>query len=289
MPYARMGRKRRTRFLAKARHDVQRARGESGFAGEVGERERGETGFLGRLQDASVSHRQRCADSAAGDLHRIIPRHDVAGDAVRLAQSVNGVAVEVGDRLAHHLVGGAAIKLHVTGHRQRVGAALPDRLADIEGFQLREFLDARFDQFAEPKKEPAALGRAEPAPVPGERPLGRIHGCVNVGASPARNSADLRAARGILERQKLVRLRSHPAPVDEALVGLEPGQGGHSGPSVMPQATSSGASRHLLPLEGEGFHTSPHTSSATSTSRASLIHWSASERSLPWAVEEKPH
>ena len=33
----------------------------------------------------------------------------------------------------------------------------------------------------------------------------------------------------------------------------------------------------------------PQTSSAISTRRASLIHWSASERSLPCAVEEKPH
>src|SRR5271165_297393 len=41
--------------------------------------------------------------------------------------------------------------------------------------------------------------------------------------------------------------------------------------------------RHASP------QTLPHTSSAISTRRASLIHWSASERSLPCAVEEKPH
>ena len=33
----------------------------------------------------------------------------------------------------------------------------------------------------------------------------------------------------------------------------------------------------------------PQTASATSTQRASLLHWSSSVRSLPCAVEEKPH
>src|SRR5271166_7192102 len=50
----------------------------------------------------------------------------------------------------------------------------------------------------------------------------------------------------------------------------------------------------LHPVIGSGVRhaspqTLPHTSSTISTRRASLIHWSASERSLPCAVEEKPH
>ncbi len=221
-----MRRKRGARFLAQAWHDIERAGGKARLPRQIGERERGEAGFLRRLQDAGVAHRQRRADGAAGDLHRIIPRHDVAGDAVRLAQSVNGVAVEVGDRLAHDLVGGAAVELHVTRHRQRVGAPLPDRFADVEGLQPGELLDAGPDEIAEPRQEAAAFGRAEPPPVPGERAFGRVDRGVDIGGLPAGNRADLRAARGILERQKLVRLRPHPAPVDEALVDLEPGEAG---------------------------------------------------------------
>ena len=41
--------------------------------------------------------------------------------------------------------------------------------------------------------------------------------------------------------------------------------------------------------ERKARYTPPQTSVATSTQRASLRHWSSSPRSLPWAVEEKPH
>ena len=124
VPHARMRGERRAGLLAEARHDVERAGGKTRLPREVGERERGEAGFLRGLEHAGVAHRERRADGAAGDLHRIVPRHDMSGHAVRLAQGVDRVAVEIGDRFAHHLVGRAGVELHVARHRQRVGAAL---------------------------------------------------------------------------------------------------------------------------------------------------------------------
>ena len=142
MPDAWMGGERRARLLAEAGHDIERAGRKTRLPREVGERERGEAGFLRRLQHAGVAHRQRRADGAPGDLHRIVPRHDMSGHAMRLAQGVDRVAVEIGDRFAHHLVGGAGVELHVARHRQRVGAALLQRLADVERLDPRKLVDA---------------------------------------------------------------------------------------------------------------------------------------------------
>ena len=119
MADAGMGGERCARLLAEARHDIEGAVRKARLAGEIGERERSEAGLLRRLQDAGVAHRQRRADRAAGDLHRIVPRHDMAGHPMRLAQGVDGVAVEIGNGLAHQLVGRAGVELHVARHRQR--------------------------------------------------------------------------------------------------------------------------------------------------------------------------
>ncbi len=127
MPDAGMGGERRAGLFAEARHDVERAVRKARLAREIGERKRGQAGFLRRLQHAGVAHRQRRADRAPGDLHRIVPRHDMPGHAMRLAQGVDRVAVEIGDGFAHHLVGGAAVKLHVAGERQRVRASPASR------------------------------------------------------------------------------------------------------------------------------------------------------------------
>ena len=120
----RMRRQRRAGFLAQPRHHVQRAGRQAGLVRDAREGQRRQAGLLGRLQHAGVAHRQRGADAAADDLHRVVPRHDVAGDAMRLAQRQRGVAGGEGDRLAHHLVGRAAVELEVARQRQRVGAAL---------------------------------------------------------------------------------------------------------------------------------------------------------------------
>ncbi len=96
-----------------------------------GEGERGQARLLGRLQHAGVAGGERGDDRAADDLHRVVPGDDVPGDAVRLAQGVDGVAGEIRDGLARQLVGGAAVELEVARQRPGVGAGLAERLADV--------------------------------------------------------------------------------------------------------------------------------------------------------------
>ena len=85
MPDPGVGGERRAGHFAEARHDIERARRKARLAREIGERQRSQAGLLGGLQHARVAHRQRRADGAPGDLHRIVPRHDMAGHPMRLA------------------------------------------------------------------------------------------------------------------------------------------------------------------------------------------------------------
>ena len=128
------------RFLAQARHDVERPGRQAGASAMRAKASAREAGLLGRLEHAGVAHRQRRADAAADDLHRVVPRHDVRRHAVRLAQRERGVAVGEGNGLAVHLVGGAAVELEVARQRHRVGAALLQGLADIQRLEPRQFV-----------------------------------------------------------------------------------------------------------------------------------------------------
>ena len=219
-----MGGERRARLLAEAGNDVERAGRKTRFPRQIGERERGEAGFLRRLQDAGVAHRQRRADGAPGDLHRIVPRHDMPGHAMGLAQGVDRIAAEIGDGLAHDLVGGAGVKLHVARERQRVGAALLQGLADVERLDAGELVDPRADETGELREQPPALGRRETAPGPMKRALGRLDRRIDVGGCPTGDFADLDPARRVFDRQPRARSRLDPAPVDETLVDREPGE-----------------------------------------------------------------
>ncbi len=60
--------------------------------GELGDAQQRQARVLGGLHDAGVAGRERAADRAPEDLHRIVPRDDVAGDAVRLAPRQHRVA-----------------------------------------------------------------------------------------------------------------------------------------------------------------------------------------------------
>ena len=83
---------------------------------------------------------------------------------MRLAQGVDGVAVEIGDGLAGQLVRSAAVELHVARERLRVGAGLGQRLADIARLKPREILDPLLDQPSDPREDAPALRRRSAAP-----------------------------------------------------------------------------------------------------------------------------
>ncbi len=117
-------RERCARLLAIARHDVEGAGRKADLEREATDDEGREAGILGGFDDAGIAHRKRCADRAAEDLRRVVPGNDVTGDAERLAEGHHRVAVEIGQRFAVDLVGGAGIELEIARQGDDVGARL---------------------------------------------------------------------------------------------------------------------------------------------------------------------
>ena len=169
-------------------------------------------------------------DRAADDLHRVVPRDDVAGDAVRLAEGVDGVAGEIGDGLAHQLVGGAAVELDVARERPGVGAGLAERLADVAGLELgRGPRHASSTSRPSAGEQPAALGGG------GGGPRGRSKAARAAATAASTSAGPPRAMRGELAPGRGVERRAgcRPPPAPRRR---------RSGrwPSVMPTISSTG-------------------------------------------------
>ena len=208
-------------LIAEARHDVERAVGQAGFLGDLGEGDGGEAGLFGRLQDDGIAHCERAADRAAEHLHGVVPRDDVAGNAMRLAQRVDGVAIEIGDSLAHDFVGGAAVKFHIAGEGESIGARLLQRLADIQCFYAGEIVDALEHEASDTGKDAAAFGGGRLAPRAGEGGLRGGDGGIDVGFCAARDAGEFGAGGWVLDGQIVAAEGGDPTAADEAFGGVE--------------------------------------------------------------------
>ena len=89
----------------------------------------------------------------------------MACDAVRLADRVDGVAVEVRYGRAMEFVGGTCVKLHVARQSNHVGTGLLQGFADISGFKLGEVFGVFKDKLADLRKDAATFGGGQAAPV----------------------------------------------------------------------------------------------------------------------------
>jgi hypothetical protein len=161
---------------------------------EIGEGEGGQAGLLRRFQDAGIAHGERRAKGAADDLHRVVPRHDMARHADGFAQGVDGEALLERDRLAHHLVGGPGVELAVAGQCDDIGVGLRERLADIGGLHLGQCIGMFSDKRAEPGQKAAPVGGGHSAP---QSPLRAVCAAVTAASiscgATARDATDLKA------------------------------------------------------------------------------------------------
>jgi hypothetical protein len=198
--------------------------GEARLPREIGEGQRRQARLLRRFQDAGVAHGERRAEGAADDLHRVVPRHDMARHADGFAQRVDGEALLEGDGLAHDLVGGAGIELAVAGERGDVRPRLRQRLADIGGLHLGQRLGVLGDQRAEAGQKAAPLGGGELAPVAVQRPLRGGDGGVDILGAAAGDAADLLARRGVHDGQRVAAVAGAcQRPAMKTCDGVEPG------------------------------------------------------------------
>ena len=218
----------RTRFDAEAGNHVQCAIGKASLPGQIGEHQRGQAGILGGFQNAGIAHGKGCADRSADDLHRIIPRHDMPRHAMRFAQGIDGVAVEIRDGLAMYLVRRAAVEFAVARKGDCIGAGLGDGFADVEGFKCRQQVSMVQHKLAEAGEATASLQRAHLAPRAVQSGLGGADSSVHIRVSAAGDPAQRAAIGGVDERQRVG--RGAPCATDQDVTGVK-GQGGeHLGP-----------------------------------------------------------
>ncbi len=198
-------RERVAHLMAVARHDVEGAGRKADLGRQLRHADQRQAGVFGRLHHARVARRQGAAHAAPEDLHRVVPRDDVAGNAVRLAPGEDAVAVLVGDGLAVQLVAGAGVELEVAHQRQRVGARLLDGLAAVALLDERQFVDVLGDLLRELVEQAAAVGGAHLVPDTVEAVARGAHGGVDVGRVAALDFVEGLAVGRIDDRQGAAR------------------------------------------------------------------------------------
>jgi hypothetical protein len=172
---------------------------------------------LGRLDDAGVAGGQRAADAATEDLQRVVPRDDVAGDAVRLAPGQHRVALGVRQRFAVELVAGPSVELEVAGAGDDVGARLRHRLAAVPRLEPRQLVAVVGDRARQGGELAPLLGRRAASPRTVEGGPRRTHRGVDVGRTAACDRGERLAVGRIEHRQRLAAHRRDKAPADEVL------------------------------------------------------------------------
>src|SRR6185369_17310829 len=145
-------------------------------------------------------------------------------------------------RLAVHLVAGAGVELAIARQRNRVGARLLERLADVVGLELGEQLDVVEYFPADRGEDAAALDGAEAPPAARsaivERSARRADRGIDISGPPAADACELAAVRRVLERNRRARRGGAPFAADEQAIGGEAdreGRGSHgmrSGPRL---------------------------------------------------------
>ena len=182
---------------------------------ELGDAQQRQARVLGRLDDARVAGRERAADRAAEDLQRIVPRDDVAGDAVRLAPREHRVAGRIRNRLAVQLVAGAAVELEVARARRDVGARLLHRLAAVARLDQRELVGVIEDRApSRARSRPFSTGASRPH-APSRARSRRAHRRVDVVRVAARDRGERLAVGRIDHRQRRAGAGGDPAVADE--------------------------------------------------------------------------
>ena len=214
----RVCRQRRACFMAEAGNDVERPGRQPDCGGQFGELEQREAGVFRRLDHAGIAGGERGAHRAPEDLHRVVPRDDVAGHAMRLANGHDGVAALVGQGFAVQLVAGACVVLEVAREGDGIGACLLHRLAGVAAFQQRQFVGVVGDGLRQLHHQPAAFqcGKASPGPIPAVIGGARcLDGSLDIGGVAACQVGEDTAVGRVDHRNGAAGGRRGPAVVDE--------------------------------------------------------------------------
>ena len=126
----------------------------------------------------------------------------MGGDAMRLAQRIDRVIVEIGNGLAHQLVSRAGIEFQIARQHHGVGARLLQGFAHIAGFHLGQGVDARLHDLAHARQDAAPFGGVEGAPCAVERILRGLDRLIDIVGGAGRHGADGLAGGGIFDGKR---------------------------------------------------------------------------------------
>ena len=177
----------RPRFGTKAGHNIEGPVWQAGILTDTAKGQRGQAGLFGGFQNTGIAHGQGSAHAAPDDLHRIVPGHDMPGDPMRLAQGIDGVAVQIGDGFTRDLVGRPAVKFHVAGKRHGICARLTERLAHVMRFDHGKCVHMLQNAATNIGQEAATFRGCHPTPVRGSGGMCCHNRCVNILGRAARN------------------------------------------------------------------------------------------------------
>ncbi|MCY1234168.1 hypothetical protein D9M72_467420 [compost metagenome] len=182
--------------MAEARHHVDHAFGETDFRHQLDNAQGRQRGDFRRLDHDGVARRQRRAHFPAGEHQREVPRHDLPHHANRFALHVVEKPGFDRNHRTFDLVGHAT---KVTEARRRArhveATGIADRVAGIEGFELRQFLTARFDPVRQFEQQASAFGGAQRRPGR-ERTFGGGDSEVDISGFGSRDAGDQRTVMG---------------------------------------------------------------------------------------------
>ncbi len=202
-------------FLPKSRNDVQGTRREAHFHRQLPQIERSLRGFLSGLEDTGIAHRQCPANGASDDLHRIVPRDDMARDPMRFAHGQDRVTLQIRDRFAVNLVRRTAVEFKVAGAGAGIHPRLLERLAHVAGFEFGKLILVLADELSEIGEQPSALHGGQAAPFTVQCGLRRFHSTMNIEGIAAGDVVKDFPRAGVNHRQGFSGVRSLPLVGDE--------------------------------------------------------------------------
>ena len=155
------------------------------------------------LEHDGAPGRERRRELPGRHQQRVVPRHDLAGDADRLLQRVREERAADRVRAAGDRADRGGEEAEVLDRARDLRLHRRDRLADVARLELGELLAVRLDRVGERVQEPRALVRRGLAPVAVERGAGCLDCAVDLRLARELRAAERLAGRGLDELARL--------------------------------------------------------------------------------------
>ncbi len=206
---------------AVAGDDVDRPGGEADLGRQLGDAEHGERRLRVGLEDDGAAGGERRRELPRRHQQRVVPRHDLRGDADRLLLRVEEQRAADRVRAPGDRRGRRGEVAEVLGRAGELRLDRRDRLADVSRLELGELLAVRGDRVGERVQQARALGRGRLAPRAVDRRTRGRDRAVDVGLAAHRGAREQVAGRGLAQLAHLAGRRLDRLAADvEAVLAL---------------------------------------------------------------------